>query len=293
MALLDWGTYNGLKKLHIAELLGMTLTEIIPYDFTKRTSTEEYFKKYGTIAKGFKTITAHAPYYSTVSESIEKLKNSRRGLVSAAKKAEIANAQFFNLHLGGKLEDLDKTIEIASETIKAILENTEKVIVSLETTYSRYNLGSIEEIRAIMEKLNSNRVIISLQLENDWMREKEVYRTGLYHLASKETDEGFWLKLLKDALKLNNSTYLSLRFSQITGVKMRGVVVKKRVPLGMGYPDVDVLTKAIAKFLVKEIYDKGLDTKVHLIYTGLPETKYKDAIQLYSKLASEIVPLLE
>ncbi len=292
MTLFDWGTYNGKNKLHIAELLGMSLTEIIPYDFTKKTSTDKYFREYGEIARVFRTITAHAPYYSTVSETKIKLEKARRGLISSAKKAEIANAEFFNLHLGGKLEDLDKTIEIASETIDEILKNTEDIIVSLETTYSAYNLGSIDEIKAIMETLNSDRVIISLQLENDWMREKKVYKTGLYHLASKETDEDFWLRILKKSLELNRGKYLSLRFSQITGVKMRGVVVKKRVPLGMGYPDVETLVKAIAKFLVKEIYDRDLDTKVHFIYTGIPETKYGDAVQLYSKLANEIIPLI-
>ena len=74
---------------------------------------------------------------------------------------------------------------------------------------------------------------------------------------------------------------------------MRGVVVKKRVPLGMGYPNVEILVKAIARFLVKEIYDKNLETKVHLIYTGIPETKYKDTVQLYSMLANELIPLIK
>jgi hypothetical protein len=292
MALFDWGTYNGKWKLHIAELLGMRLTEIPPYDFTRRKFAEEYFKEYGELAKTFSTITAHSPYYSTVSEDKAKLERARKGLISAAKKAEIAGAEVFNLHLGGKLDDLDKTIEIASETVKMILDNTERIKVSLETTYSKYLLGSIDEIKAIMETLNSNRVIISLQLENDWMREMGVYRTGLFHRASEETNEDFWTNLLKKALNLCPD-YLSLRFSQITGIKLKGIVAKKRVPLGMGYPKLDTLAKALARFIVKEIYEEDLPTKIHLIYTGIPETKYRDCLQLYSAVARELVPLIE
>lgn len=292
MALFDWGTYNGKWKLHIAELLGMRLTEIPPYDFTRRRYIEEYFKEYGELAKAFSTITAHSPYYSTVSDNAETLERSRKALIAAAKKAEIAGAEVFNLHLGGKLEDPDKTIEVASETVKMILNNTEKIKISLETTYSKHLLGSIDEIRSIMETLNSNRVIISLQLENDWMREKNVYRTGLFHKASEETDKSFWMDLLKKALNLCPD-YLSLRFSQVTGIKIRGLVVKKRVPLGMGYPKLEPLTKALADFIVREIYDEDLPTKIHLIYTGIPDTKYRDCVQLYSKVAREIVPLIE
>lgn len=87
--------------------------------------------------------------------------------------------------------------------------------------------------------------------------------------------------------------YLSLRFSQITGVKLRGMVVKKRVPLGMGYPNAEVLVKALAKFIVKEIHEENLPTEIHLIYTGLPENKYVDCVKLYSMLSNELVPYLQ
>ncbi len=292
MALFDWGTYNGKSKLHIAELLGMRLTEIPPYDFTRRKYGEEYFREYAELSKAFTTVTAHAPYYSTVSEDERVLEGARRGLVSSAKKAEIANAEIFNMHLGGKLEDTERTIEVASETVKEIIRNTEKIKVSLETTYSRYLLGSLEEIRAIIESVNSDRVIVSLQLENDWMREKDVYRTGLFSIADSKTDESFWYGLLKKAMSFCQD-YLSLRFSQITGVKLRGMVVKKRVPLGMGYPNVDVLTNALARFIIKEIYEEELPTEIHLIYTGLPENKYVDCVKLYSLLANKLVPYLQ
>ncbi len=292
MPLFDWGTYNGKSKLHVAELLGMRLTEIPPYDFVRRKYGEEYFREYAELSKAFVTVTAHAPYYSTVSEDKRVLEGARRGLISSAKKAEIANAEIFNLHLGGKLDDVDRTIEIASETIREILKNTEKIKISLETTYSKYLLGSLDEIRAIMETLNSERVIPSLQLENDWMREKGVYRTGLFSIADRETDEKFWYNILKKALNMCPD-YLSLRFAQITGVKLRGMVVKKRVPLGMGYPNVEVLTKALSKFIIREIYEEDLSTEIHLIYTGLPENKYVDCVKLYSMLANELVPYLQ
>ena len=292
MALFDWGTYNGKSKLHVAELLGMRLTEIPPYDFMRRKFGEEYFREYAELSKAFFTVTAHAPYYSTVSEDRRILEGARRGLISSAKKAEIANAEIFNVHLGGKLDDLDKTVEIASETVREILRNTERIKVSLETTYSKYLLGSLEEVRAIIESLNSDRVIVSLQLENDWMREKNVYRTGLFSIADRETDEKFWFGILKEALDICPD-YLSLRFSQITGVKLRGMVVKKRVPLGMGYPNAEVLVKALAKFIVKEIHEENLPTEIHLIYTGLPENKYVDCVKLYSMLSNELVPYLQ
>ncbi len=292
MALFDWGTYNGRSKLHVAELLGMRLTEIPPYDFSRRRYADEYFEEYRELAKVFNTVTAHSPYYSTVSEDREKLERARRGLVNAVKRAEKAGAEVFNIHLGGKLEDLDKTIEVSSETIGIMLKETERIRISLETSYSSSLLGSIDEIRAIMESLNSERVIISLQLENDWMREKKVYRTGLFHKASEETDEEFWKSLFRRALNLCQD-YLSLRFSQITGIKIRGLVVKKRVPLGMGYPKLEPMAKALAEFMVKEIYDEDLPTKIHLIYTGIPETKYRDCLHLYSVVSRELVPLLK
>lgn len=121
---------------------------------------------------------------------------------------------------------------------------------------------------------------------------KGVYKTGLFSIADRETDESFWYGLLKKALDICPD-YLSLRFSQIMGVKMRGMVVKKRVPLGMGCPNADVLVKSLAKFIVREIHEVNLPTEIHLIYTGLPENKYIDCVKLYSMLANELVPYLQ
>ena len=68
MILFDWGTYNGLTTLVKAATLGMKLTEIPPYDFSRRSRRLEYFQQYRELAtKAFTTITAHAPYYNVVS----------------------------------------------------------------------------------------------------------------------------------------------------------------------------------------------------------------------------------
>lgn len=295
MVLFDWGTYNGLGKLRNAELLGTKLTEIPPYDFARKRRPPEYFERYKEIAtKAFTTITAHAPYYALIpriptKENIEKVKKI---MLDVAIKARTAGAEILNMHIGGKTGDLDRDIEIVSDVVKYLIENTKEIKFSLETTYSGYLFGSIEEIRAVIESVNSDRVLISLQLENDWMREFNVWRTGDFERANRLTTVNFWKRILKAGLELGNG-YLSLRFAQVVGVKLRGFVVKKRVPLGMGYPSLSTLAEALAEFMVKEVYDKGLPVKMHLIYTGLPEVKYKDTIKLYSEVMQRVVNYLQ
>jgi len=66
-------------------------------------------------------------------------------------------------------------------------------------------------------------------------------------------------------------------------------VLKKRVPLGRGYPSLGPLARALAEFMVKEVRAKGLPLRMHIIYTGPPETKYKDTIALYAAIMSEAV----
>ncbi len=293
MVLFDWGTYNGKTKLYVAELLGMKLTEIPPYDFTRKRYTIDYFKEYGTLAKkAFTTITAHAPYYSLIPRDLRQLKKIKKIMLDVAIKAKTAGAEILNMHIGGKTGNKDKDVEIVSDVLKYLIQNTKDIKFSLETTYSGFLFGSIEDIRAVIEAVNSDRVLISLQLENDWMREFEVYRVGQFHKAAQYATEDFWYRILKAGLELGNG-YLSLRFAQIIGVKLRGLVVKKRVPLGMGYPPVEPLAKALAKFMIKEVYERGLNVKMHLIYTGIPQTKYQDTIKLYSAIMQEVIPYLK
>jgi len=293
MAILEWGTYNGKNKLFIAELIGMRLTEIPPYDFSRKQIDNKYFEEYKELSKPFSVVTAHAPYYSTTSENLESLEKTRKALVQAAQRAELANAQYFNLHLGGKLSNTDKSIQQCVETLNQILDATENITLSLETTYSDRYLGSLDEIEQIMKDLGSDRVIVSLQLENDWFRENQLYKLGNLHKADMETTTEFWVSLLNRALKMNKERVLSLRFAQIVGLKIRGLVLKKRVPLGKGYPNLDVLAQGIAEVIVNKIYRPKLDTQVQLIYTGRPETKYKDTTLLYSKVAEKIAMFLE
>ncbi len=292
MVLFDWGTYNALTTLKKSELIGMKLTEIPPYDFSRKNRDLEYFKEYhAKVKKAFTTVTAHAPYYSLIPRDLYEIDKLKKIMLDIATKAELAGAEILNLHIGGKLDDKTREIEIVSDIIKYLLSNTKKIKFSLETTYTERLLGSIDDIRAIIENVGSDRVLISLQLENDWMREKKVYLTGKFHKADQEVDEHFWYKLL-DSAKEMGSGYLSLRFSQITGVKLRGIVVKKRVPLGMGYPKLEYLARAIAKYIVKELYEKGEDIRAHIIYTGPSQTKYKDTIKLYSIIAQELSSFL-
>jgi len=93
-------------------------------------------------------------------------------------------------------------------------------------------------------------------------------------------------KILSEALKLSKE-YLSLRFSQVTGFYFGRRLLKKRVPLGRGYPDLSPLAKALAEFMVKEVKEKELPIKIHLIHTGLAETKYRDTIHLYATVMKE------
>ena len=266
----------------------MRLTEIPPGDFMRRKVGEDYFVKYAQDAKpAFTTITAHGPYYALAGKE-ESVKNALKAHVAAIKRAEKAGAEIYNIHMGRAGEDREKSIEQVAEGVKKLLKESENIVITLETTYSPKFLGSIEDVKAVIEHVGSDRVGISLQLENDFIREKGVYQTGDFHRADAETDEAFWRDLLKRAEPLF-AGYISLRFSQVTGMYLRKrIFVKKRTPLGMGYPNLDVLTKALAEYIV-DAFNRGVAGETHIIYTGPPETKYKDTVLLYYTLMREVV----
>jgi len=288
MILFDWGTYNALTTLTRAAVLGMRLTEIPPADFSRRSRSEEYFRSYGEFSrKAFTTVTAHGPYYNVVVAGKEVRERIIRAFVNAVKMAALAGADVFNIHLGWKLYGGDRDIELASEVIKKLVEAApESMYISLETTYTRRQLGSFEEIRSIIETVGSDRVIVSVQLENVFMYETGLDEHGNFELANKQATVDFWKKILSEALKLSKG-YLSLRFSQVTGFYFGRRLLKKRVPLGRGYPDLGPLAKALAEFMVKEVKEKELPIKMHLIYTGPAETKYRDTIHLYATIMKE------
>ncbi len=280
-AMFDWGTYNAFSTLTKARLLGIRLTEIPPGDFMRKSRGDDYFVKYAQDAKpAFTTVTAHGPYYDL------KDPDGLKAHIQAIRRAELAGAEVYNVHPGKAGEDRDEAIEKTADAIKKLLSESERIVITLETTYTPRLLGSIDDIRAIMEHVDSERVGISLQLENDFIREKGIYETGNFHGADAETDVGFWRNILDRARDLF-STYVSLRFSQVTGVYLRRrIFVKKRTPLGMGYPSLDVLSKALARFIVDVFNEEGKE--IHMIYTGPPETKYRDTVLLYYALVREV-----
>ena len=284
-AILEWGTYNGMSTLRKAFLLGMRLTEIPPGEFMKRRD-ENYFDSYREAASGFSTVMAHGPYYAITGKSMENYDKSVSAHKRAAQMAERAGASVYNLHLGGAGEDRETSIQLAAKAVQEILDATKNITITLETTYSPKFLGSPEDIRAILEILNSDRVGISFQLENDFIRENEIFRSGDFHEADTRTDEKFWIDLLKRNKDLFTN-HISLRFSQVTGLYLRKrIFVKKRTPLGMGYPSLDTLSRALADYIVNHVEYES--TPVHLIYTGPPETKYRDAIKFYYYVAREV-----
>ncbi len=290
MILFDWGTYNGLSKLRIAATLGMKLTEIPPYDFSKRGREESYFSEYRSYAeKAFTTITAHAPYYNVVSVDRGVMERSWKALIAAAKMARLAGARIFNLHLGWRAYLDNRDLEYAIEFLKKLTgEIGDSMIVSVEVPYTRRMLGDWDEIRAMREEVGEEKLIVSVQLENAWMYETQVSETGAFEQADKETGEDYWRSVLGKTLKLSTN-YLSLRYSQVIGFALGRRILKKRVPLGKGYPSLEPLARALAEFMVKEVRGKGVPLNMHVIYTGPPDTKYHDTLALYTTIMREAI----
>ncbi len=291
--LFEWGTYNGLSKLENAALTGMRVTEIPPADFSRRMIGPEYFEEYGKFAKkAFTLITAHAPYYSLINHDPAKHEKVKRVMVESAKKARLAGASIFNMHLGPKVRGVPYDYEPVIDVVKAILREVPDIYVSLETTYTPRYLGSIEEIGEIIKSVESERVIPSAQLENDFLRETGASVHGNVVLADKKANVDFWLDILRRLKRITN-TYLSLRFSQVVVLRFRGWLLKKRVPLGKGYPNLENLSEALAYFMLREVYYRREDLRMHIIYTGPWERKYKDTLTLFYSIMSRVVEFLK
>ncbi|MCE4610023.1 MAG: TIM barrel protein [Desulfurococcales archaeon] len=286
MILFDWGTYNGLGKLKIAATLGLKLTEIPPRDLAYKRDPS-YFDDYRSFSqKAFTSITAHAPYYNVVSVDKETMEKSWRGLIAGAEKAKRAGAEIYNLHLGWRAYMDHRDLDYAVEFFKRLTEKVPGIMISIEVPYTRRMLGDWEEIRHIREAVGEDKIIVSVQLENAWLYETGAGDTGLLEEANKVATKEFWMKMLDKALSLSHN-YLSLRFSQIIAFALGRRILKKRTPLGKGYPDMEPVAGAMAEFLVKNIHRKALPLRAHIIYTGPPETKYKDTIALYAAIMQE------
>ncbi len=290
MILFDWGTYNSLNTLPKAATLGMRLTEIPPWDFTRRSRGREYFEAYKDfISKAFTTVTAHAPYYNLVTDSPVLAEKIVSIMKSAIEKAAAAGAEVFNMHIGWRVHldqrDIDAVVDVVKKLLEAAPPN---MYLSLETTYTRRQIGSLDEIRAIIEAVGSDRVIPSLQLENVFMYETKVDQHGNFIAADKEATVDFWLNILRKAMEMSHG-FLSLRFSQVTGVYFGRRLLKKRVPLGKGYPSLEPLAEALARFMVHEVREKNVPLRMHIIYTGPHETKYEDTIDMYAQIMRKVV----
>ncbi len=290
MILFDWGTYNGLTKLGIAATLGMKLTEIPPRDFSRRTRTEEYFQQYREKTRDvFTTVTAHAPYYNVVSRSREVQEATTKALLDAVRKAKLAGAEVFNLHLGYRAYMDERDLEIAGEVLKKLAQEAgDQMLISVEVPYTQRMLGVWEEVKALREMVGPEKLIVSVQLENAWMLETGAAETGNFEEADRMADEAFWTRILERTLELSHG-FLSLRFSQVVGFVLGRRILKKRVPLGKGYPELGPLARALARFMVREVREKELPLRMHLIYTGVPETKYRDTVALYAEVMKEAV----
>ena len=199
MILFDWGTYNALTKLPVAATLGMKLTEIPPYDFSRKSRTEEYFSEYRKFAKdAFTTVVAHAPYYNVVSIDRGTMEKSWKALLTAALRAKEAGAEIFNLHLGWRAYGDHRDLEYAEEFLRRLVDTVSPdMIVSVEVTYTRRMLGTWDEIKALRESIGEDKLIVSVQLENAWMLETGASDTGDFMGANNIADENFWNKILE------------------------------------------------------------------------------------------------
>ncbi len=289
MILFDWGTYNGLTKLSTAATLGMKLTEIPPHDLSRR-KPDEYFENYKQLAKeAFTTITAHGPYYNVVSTSKAVQETTTRAFLIAVQRAKLAGAQIFNLHLGWRAYMDRRDIEVAGDVLKKLAEEAfPDMVISVEVPYTRRMLGLWDEIRELRSVVGEDRLIVSVQLENVWMLETGASETGDFEGANSQATIDFWKDMLRRTVELS-SGYLSLRFSQVIGFAIGRRILKKRVPLGKGYPDLEPLAQAMAEFMVKEVREKQVPLKMHLIYTGPTDTKYRDTITLYAEVMKQAV----
>ncbi len=289
MILFDWGTYNGLSKLRTAALLGTRLTEIPPRDFSRKAIDKSYFERYREAAEGvFTTITAHAPYYNVVSRDPGVMKRSQEALLKAAEMAVVAGAEIYNLHLGWRAGREEDDLKSVIDFVNQVLEINNDLVVSIEVPYTPSMLGTWEEIEMIRRATDRERVIASLQLENVWMLEKGVYSSGLFEAMDRETDKAFWMGIFERLTGLTPH-YLSLRFSQIIGFAVGSKILKKRVPLGRGYPSLEPLAEALAEYMVRRMRSGEEPLRMHIIYTGPTETKYADTLRLYSEIMSRAV----
>ncbi len=293
LPIFDWGTYNALSTLSKAGLIGTRLTEIPPMPLIQ--NGIDYFLEYReTAQKLFNTITAHGPYYPLSAPVNEERERALEAHLKAISNALVAGAQVYGYHLGEYLcDDPEKDIELHAITLEHVCKLYPTIIFAPETSYTPYEIGSIEEIEQMIKHVKSKRltnVAISAQLENIWMRETLVAEGKIdVEEADKKTTYDFWMNILEKIYELSEG-FLILKFSQCIPFKKGERIFKKRAPLGQGYPKVEILAEALSDFFITN-YKRGKLYSL-FIYTGLPEVKYRDSVTLYYELMKRIAEKL-
>jgi len=276
MILFEWGTYNALSTLKEAALLGTRITEIPPAVLSKRMSPD-YYENYRRMGERFFTlIVAHGPYYNLTSE---------RGLkahLAAIERATICGAKIYNYHLGKRKGVGDINLQL--EILKKFKEVNSEMIYSPEPLSNEEEFGTLDEIEELVTsaKKEGIKVIPSLQLENIFLNELRVYETGDLVEASERADVKWWLNILERMDRISEDM-IHIRFSQVVGIKHGGRFYKKRMPLGMGYPPIKPLAEALSTYFVNNSMKKVVK-KILFLYTGLPEVKYRDLIDIYATI---------
>ncbi|MCQ6253422.1 apurinic/apyrimidinic endonuclease family protein [Methanocaldococcus sp.] len=283
MILFEWGTYNALSTLKQAALLGTRITEVPPAILSRRLP-RGYYENYKNLGKEYFTvILAHGPYYNLASEK------GLKGHLSAIEKATLCGAEIYNYHLGKRIDD---ALNYHLEVLKKFNEVNSDMIYSPEPATNIGEFGTLDEIEELikMAKEEDIKIIPSLQLENIFLNELNVYETDDLDEASEKADVKWWLKIFKRMDKISDYI-MHFRFSQVIGLRYGKRFYKKRVPLGKGYPPIEPLTEALSIYLVDNA-TKGGFKKVLFVYTGLPEVKYRDLIDLYAMIMKKSIDKL-
>ncbi len=289
MILFDRGTYNRAGTLLKASLLGMRVTEIPPRVFMRRLPEEE-FKKHGELVRKFEfpVVMAHGPYYDITTSDEEAREKALKAHLRAKELAKTAGAEIYIVQLG--VRDEKAGFDVVKDSISKIIDD--KLVIAIKNAYADRERGTLEEIKELIE-LNPERMTIALQLENAFLLEHVVYEDLDIHRADLEATEDYRYDLLERARKLpGRSEYLVLRFSQVTVFYKGRMMRKKRVPLGRGYPSLDPMLNAIARFMVDK-RKSGESRRIVFEYTGPSENKYRDAITLFASLMYRISDLIE
>ncbi|ACX73298.1 conserved hypothetical protein [Methanocaldococcus vulcanius M7] len=284
MILFEWGTYNALSTLKQAALLGTRITEIPPAVLSRRLSAG-YYESYRNLGKEYFTcILAHGPYYSLSSE------RGVKAHLSAIEKATLCGAEIYNYHLGKRVgDDLNRHLEI----LKKFAEVNGDMIYSPEPSTNIGEFGTLDELEELVKagKEEGIKIIPSLQLENIFLNELGVYENDNLDEASEKADVKWWLNIFKRMDKISDEI-MHFRFSQVIGLKYGKRFYKKRVPLGMGYPPIEPLTEALSIYLVENAMKSSEVKRALFVYTGLPEVKYKDLIDIYAMIMKKSVDKL-